>query len=167
MGGDTSSFALVEALVDEGFERFYRLLRILTVRFDQNLTPLWNSQRHHTQDAPPVGALAIRRECNLSRKLIDRLHQQRGGASVDPQLIFDLDLLDDFTHFSLIDVPMLNMDAQAAAESLVQLFNQHDGSMSPPGAPEPQGQTAFALPFVEGQGKFQERIKTIEKSAGF
>ena len=75
-----------------------RALGIIAVRFHLNLAPLRGCQREHTHDAASVGRLSVLREIHLSGKLVNGLNEQSGRASVETQLVFDLDFFDDLAH---------------------------------------------------------------------
>jgi hypothetical protein len=92
------SFLFVESVLDQLLDCSDRALGIIAVRFHLNLAPLGGRQREHTHDAAAVGCLSVLREIHLSGKLVDRLNEQSGGASVKTQLVFDLDFFDDLTH---------------------------------------------------------------------
>src|SRR5262245_5581409 len=66
-----------------------------------------------------------------------------------------------------VDIAVFGMDGKfILAQTFVQLFHQHNRTMSSPGTTQGECQTAFSLALVQGQGKFQKRKKPIEKYPG-
>ncbi len=88
----------VESILDQLLDRPDCALGIIAVRFHLDFTPLRGCQREHSHDAAAIGRLSVLREIHLSRKLIHGLNKQSGGASVETQLVSDLDFFDDLTH---------------------------------------------------------------------
>lgn len=87
---DSTLLGFIEAVVDQLFDRFDRLFGVLPNRFDLNFAALSPGQGQHPHDASAIGRLAIFGKIHLRAELIHGLHQQRRGASVQPQPIFDL-----------------------------------------------------------------------------
>jgi hypothetical protein len=89
------SFLFVESVLNQLLDCSDRAFGIIAVRFYLNLAPLRGCQREHTHDAASVRRLTIFRKIHLSGKFIDGLNEQSGGASVQTELVFDLDFFDD------------------------------------------------------------------------
>lgn len=95
---DSTLLIFVELLVNQLFDGPDGSFRLLPSGLDLDLAALGRSQRQNAHDAPAISNLSVFRKTHLRVKLVYGLDQQGRRSSVEAELVFDLQLLNNFSH---------------------------------------------------------------------